>query len=32
VKESKKPLQEYLRRAGPDGARVEDARALLKKR
>ncbi len=32
VRESKKPLEEYLKRAGPDGARVEDARLLLKKR
>jgi tetratricopeptide (TPR) repeat protein len=32
VKESRKPLEEYIRRAGPEGARVEDARALLKKR
>jgi tetratricopeptide (TPR) repeat protein len=32
VKESKKPLQEYLRRAGPDAPRADDARTLLKKR
>ncbi|HUQ05183.1 MAG TPA: tetratricopeptide repeat protein [Kofleriaceae bacterium] len=32
TKEAKKPLEEYLRRAGPDGERVEDARALLKRK
>ena len=32
VRESKRPLQEYLKRAGPDAERAEEARALLKKR
>ena len=32
IRESKKPLEEYIKRAGPEGDRVEDARLLLKKR
>ena len=32
VREAKKPLEEYIRRAGPDGDRTADARALLKRR